>query len=417
MFELVYNRSIINALINTCYCGYSKLEPEANFTSIQKTANILFWHTVSGSYTPIIYGHQKHLLFFLTFDKIKNSWIFYHNNKNMSDNTNTMDLLKENQFIVKLNENVCGYIGIFTQGRAQIISEIDDGIAYVNPFFMPNVDFTKNTVHTIDDIVVLENYNDIIVPCQLGLVHLNPPSFVDLIFITMRYSSSKAHTSEIVTVFLSEDYIDIFKPILKNLKYCFQQLKFSDPKDTYGQIYQLFNQNDKTYFNNKMRTFQSDVINLFNQANNIVTDDEIIRFISEFINRIKIDLAIELSTVYRWLCKHPHERKLLYRKFSDNAYIKLLKMIHLNYLQSKKPQNFTEICRFIQAGEDTNAFDFRFPTHLLIDAIETRSELFCFMYEKYLFSKQSKPLYKKTRDNNYYPFKIFSASLFVMAHL
>src|SRR5205807_1640476 len=103
---------------------------------------------------------------------------------------------------------------------------------------------------------------------------------------------------------LNSTIYDLLLPI-QNLKYHFGKIEINKPKIGYMQIFQLFNDHDKDFFDKKMNIFQSEILKIFNDFKLILKSDRItdhselnIDFIIEFIIGLIKDLSIEFNFVY-----------------------------------------------------------------------------------------------------------------------
>jgi hypothetical protein len=229
----------------------------------------------------------------------------------------------------------------------------------------------------------------------------NPSECIDFIFFILISGRSFSHIVELIGHWMSQTDYQYFVENIKSI----QSIK---PKEQYSRIYNLYRNHDRKYFDRKMTNFQENVIRILNNFENLSTDPFEISM-AKFIDRVKIDLSVELNTVYQRLRYFPQERNLLYRTYPDHPYVKLIKMIHIHYLDDKRIVN-------INAMEILHFFN-KVDANVLIDAVATRSELFEFMYERYLGTVANNVAPKYNTKHNYFPFKVFSPILFLMEHL
>ncbi|XWV26459.1 hypothetical protein QJ857_gp0610 [Tupanvirus soda lake] len=436
MIQFIYNPAIINSFISTAYCATGDLVKDEN-SIIQKLLDIVYYRYPWNSRTTFVHGSNKDYLFYLVFDTKQNKWLFYHRNPfwektktiksvmHMNDIKEYVESLIYCDTIVKTyqymgfivqNENNIDIINIINQeGNSIIANEIYPiGISYV--------DFDNKTYHLNGTNPFFQNYSDMIIPTRTGLVHINPKSDVEMLLSVMRIGKSQSHVRDLVNVLVSKEYADNMQVVFYKLKMRFERIQSMRPKIEYSKIYQLFDEHDKEYYNMKMKTFQKSIIDTFQQAKNVFSlcsnNNDMGIFVSDFVNSFKFDLAFELSIVYHRLRHFPQERVKLYRKYPNHPYVKLLKMIQDIYVKNhKRSRNFINVDIISKMLEKDNMIINDEFSEIIIQAVSRRSELFVYMYNLYLesVSKNVKPKYKT--KYNYFPFKIFSPTLFAMDHM
>ena len=472
MFQIIYRPDIINSIIDIAYgykneleintvcyhspcgitnsttCGITEgINNNYGFNPQDRQSNISYFlqHSTdinplskglvlfddvnsSSKEVPIILGKNKANLFYLTFDNVKNIWLFYHGNKQWSEveKYNTISTILQNEigFLFKTNS----YYGAIINNMLEIIQYKNEKQTWIANCFCDNyLNLNENILHTIESkpnsveqihkLYFLDDYSDLIFPTINGFVHFNSASYSDFIFTMLTSSTSINNTMQLINIFFSEQYYKNIIPAVLNFKTNLEMVYTLEPKKEYSQVYQLFDKYDKKYFDIIINTFQTDVMSIFNNcklafdthsdtnSNNI----DIATFIGNFINRLKIDLSVELAIVYHRLRCFPYERTTLYKQFPNHPYIKLLKIIHQYFIKTKKNICINEILNMYNNNVFTN--------NILTDAIASRNDLFVFMYELFLDTniRKIKPKYKF--KYTYFPFKIFSPTLFIMEHM
>ena len=402
MFQIIYDPILINSFISTMYFGKKDV-----LNSKSAFYEILDLDPVETNFCfPVIPGDYKYNLFYLSFDQAIKKWNFYHSNKYYVPNSSDIEILLF-ECMDDLDENDKGYIGVRKNGKGYLFIRFDnESRTYMNHEFDNWIDFGQQ----------LENYNDIIIPTVKGLAHLNSKSTMDLIFSTITFMKTKEDVDGIIKILVSDDYYQNLEPTIQNLRANIQKIKSTDPKPAYSQFYQKFKDNDSEYFQEKMASFQKEVVDIFQLMEGLNQKHEMAKTISNFISNLKKDLSREISTVYHRLRHFPHERLALYRAYPDHPYVKLIKMIHCRYLENKDFISDLNICAFLEKS-DINLVVYDEKTQLVVQALATRSELFTFMYEQYLdtLSKKIKPKYNT--KYNYFPFKVFSPYLFIIEYI
>lgn len=421
MFQITYDPRLLNSLISTIYFGDGEIE-----NSSSKINNDLI---DLDFFSPVILGRDKINLFYLSFDRIIQKWRFYHFNEYwdfLFDNEDI--LLMFSDYKDCLEKNIKGYMGVFKDQRISMLYYLDNtGNPYFNSNFDTWIDFRKNILFIkkeINNILdtyekPIENYNDIIIPIYNGLLHLNPKSVNDLIFSSLTIFNCNQNIDETMKIFISDNYYRHLEPTIQCFKANIQKIQFIKPKSFYSEIYKLIMENDKKYFDGKMKQFQKQVITIFKNLEKFGPDKKelMANVISDFIINLKNDFAKEISIIYHRLRHYPNERLALYKKYPNHPYIKLIKMVHQFYKkESFKYITNIEIHTFLEKS-DINFIIYDEKTSLIMDTIMHRSELFVFMYNQYLNTTAQKIKPKYQIKYNYFPFKVFSPYLFIMEHI
>jgi hypothetical protein len=438
MFQIIYDPTLINSLISIAYCGKDELLKN-DMTTIQKYLDITYFSYPFDNFCPIILGKDKQFLFYLTFDKIKQKWLFYHANKDWLVGSIThkiLNILSSNFFPdILIPDTSVNHFGIFIDDCIEILqSSNKNGKSVPYTFCYCYADFKENIIYKkiyVQDqrfpeykTFPLNNYSDMIIPVNGAIVHLNPPTFVDLVFTTLKLVNGLEKTNEVIEILLSQIYLENTVAAFSDFETSFNNIQEINPKPEYNQIYQLFNKYDKEYYDTKMKCFHNEVLKMFSESK-IIFDPKNIRrdsiggFIANFINLLGQDIALELCIIYHRFKHFPMERVKLYQKYPNHPYIILIKLIYNSYFKNKKTVKKyispEEILQIIRNNQNTDSHNYLIS--ILIEGIRRRSELFVFMYSLFLdtSAKKIKPKYKT--KYNYFPFKIFSSRLFIMEHM
>jgi hypothetical protein len=409
MLEIIYDPSIINSFISIIYCATGDLNPNSSIMKMMDMDHHFYSHTQN---IPLIDGKNKNDLFHLIYDSNENIWIFFHMKKDWDD-VNIVHKYLNTLISSGFCKKKIKYFGIIENNvKLEFISAVSQNKC----IYDLNTKYSKFINFSDENFEKKINYQDIIIPTINGFTHINSGSEIDLIFSTIRISKNLDHCRKLIDILISEHYDDNLGPVVNKLITKFQILQISNPKNAYSHIFQLISQYDEKYFCTKMRKFQQDVVEIFQKIRGHQTDSTATAsIITDFINIFKIDLAYELNTIYQRLRFYPNERIKLYESYPQHPYIKLLKIIHNNYLHTKNRITTDEI--YILLSQSNNFITNDELTLTIKNAIGKRSELFIFMYNLYIESREKciKPKYRT--KHNYFPFKIFSSTLFFMEHM
>lgn len=432
MIQIIYNPIKLNSIINIAYCSNDEID--------QDYADFIFLDHPYQNFVPIISNENKQNLFIIVLEEKTGKWIFYHANKKWNSKFAKQKILnilinaKETfndmtEYNYRMFLNSMGCVGTINYDKIDIVQFID-GVKMVPNFFAYNkLDLKNHVLYKLSlfghKTIPIINYSNMLVSTKTGLIELNSTSFIDLVFSTIGVSKSNDHTRELIDVLVTPEYLKNLYPTFQIFKDNFEMIQNITPKQNYKLVYDLSKNNDTDYFNLKIEFFKQEVIDTFKKFKEIYHNPDIFEsekisiFIANFINALKKDLVTELSIIYHRLRHFPTERIKLYKKYYWHPYVKLIKIIHRNYLNSGNKNN-----RFIGANDiykileqKNDLFIYNDITITLKEAIKRRSELFVFMYELYLESKAKsiKPKYKT--KYNYFPFKIYSSKLFMMEHI
>lgn len=439
-FQLVRDSSKINSLINVVYSGKNELSIDP--VVIKQHFGGIYFSAPCDHVVPAIFGKHKPNLFYLTFDHDLNKWMIYHNNSHWTENNILECFTKNCQNVDILEKKSSSFIGFVINGRPEITQSIKEkGANTFNWLCYSFVDFKNNLIYTREFSACgnfcryvatpIENHRDIIVMSNSGsgapLTHLNPQSPIDMIFSTLKLGKSLKHTRLIMDTLFSEKYLINLLPTIDAFWYGFEKSRRIKPKEQYSKIYQLFDKHDKEYFDFKMGSFEKEVVQMYEEFGNSFRNDELnpetfAIFMTNFIENLKKDLFIELCCLYQRLRLFPNERIILYRKFPNHPYVKIVKMIHRYYLDNGKYISNVLSFKDIDGLFEKYGRSYEMPLYdqfvsELLGAITQRSDIFVFMYNTYLDTCRAgiKPNHKTSYD--YFPLKVFSAKLFVMEHL
>ena len=390
MFEVIYDPSIINSLIKKTYCEFGELIDKNS--DLNNDVNICYFSFPYDYHIPIIPLCDKDKIFCIY--HVNNKWIFKHSNFNWSNDYVT-DLLI-NQF--KTNNINNKYYGVIVNSYIKITHYID-----------------KNNVIKANwwSYQILDLYNcqcrifDIIVASQNGYIHLNSSSFSDIIISTIcrGKTNSQINTRNLIEDLFSNEYYPNVEPAIQEFINKFKSVQKNKPTTEYSDIYQFYNIYDNIYFDKKMKTFQLEILQMFKDIDVISRID----FIIKFIDCLKKDLALEILFLYNRLRNYAQERLALYKKYPTHPYVIIVKMFN-QYVKSSNNNKATLDMVYNFINDDKNL------PQLLFAAIKDRSTIFNFMYNQYLITKNNniKPKYK---SHNYFPMKVFSATLFMVDHM
>jgi len=244
-----------------------------------------------------------------------------------------------------------------------------------------------------------------------GVIHLNSNSCYDLIFSNFRFAKTPMITKNAIDRLVSETYFDYSNAAILDFIKNFVKLKKMEPMIEYTKIHQLFNRYDTKYFIKKSEIFQNEIIHLFTTLDDlsILQPDNLSDFIANFIIKLKRDIITELVLVHNHFSRFPYGRRILQQKYPHHPYIKLIKMIHQICSQNDLLCNFHVVEKiFYRTPTDFVVYDELM--NLLILSIQHRHQLFNDYYHVYLNTKNI------CNKSNFFPFKIFSDTLFAMGH-
>lgn len=236
-------------------------------------------------------------------------------------------------------------------------------------------------------------------------MHSNINNINELIITIFKNNKYPKRSNDIIDEILINNNNDM---LLKNLETCVEYLQINPPKNSYKIIYQMFKDFDKPYYDKKMAPFQQKILNFINGVCKIDS-----KYISNFIDSAKFDMALELSLLYNRVRKYPDESIQLYKIYGYHPYVILLNDLDKEF--NDNTISIKMVCRYLEQLANK-----RTSQHIIIDAIRRRSELFLYTYSH--FAETNKILQKNSiscinHKKEYYPFKIFSSSLFCMEHI
>ena len=402
----IYYPNLIDSLIEFRYCHPNALEANASVINFMGNLEMT-------NFIPMIIGIPKSNLVYLRFDTELNLWNMYHSNTDSQFNDiiqrefgHWSDIIsKEDNYLGIVDNNSCFLIQcVFTPPK--------QGYHFVYAFCRHCFDTDNKQMYTRSygtdsklDIYPMDNFSNIFIPNTDKIICLNSTSPLDLIFSSIHLGSYGQ------TICNALYYVNRLSKNFRNELNIIHDMK---PDNIYNQIYQYIYHNDCDYFKQKMANMKAEISKIFAQFRiafeikpNIQTQT---KFIANLVNNFRKELAIELCLVYHRFRHFPHERLSINQKYSHNPFIKLVKLVHQNYLGSRK---------FVRSDDIAQIFYGTMINSELInlrEAIQKRQQLFVPLYLEYqnTIQKNIKPKYQISY--NYFPLKVFSPYLFIMGH-
>jgi hypothetical protein len=190
--------------------------------------------------------------------------------------------------------------------------------------------------------------------------------------------------------------------ILKNNKCC----------ATFTSIFDQFRINDKKYYDKQIQNLSDNLYQIFNTNGDIHFDN--------FLKNVQKTITDELLMLYYRCILFPHEKKIL-EMYRDSPSFVLKKVvsplliiidaIHNKYKNSSKKR--------VEKTDIQSLFDDDELIGCLVEFIDNRSILMNMMYSIFLDTKKNRIVAKKIKGIKcaFFPFKVFSAELFVLEHL
>lgn len=416
MALMIYDINPINSLTINIYCGTDDVIDFGNF----------------GKFHNIPIKTDDQLIFSMKFNTKINLWQYHHANITISKKLNESTFLKllSGVFLEILDKTKIYY--------GQVIDESLEAINNNNSEILVHCFFQSKEKTYKRFVIAKKIYYEYKISPQNNYSNMfmtinpkinSPGSGIDLIFYLISSTTSKQDIRKLTDKLLCTDFYENTKPSMYDLKNRFDFVHKLEPKKEYCEIYELFNKNDKEYFDSKLKQFQKSVINLFyrletsfgsNNTHHIGTGNGdyslaqryyVSCFVSEFSNDLKKNLASELDAFYHRLRLFPNERKELYKYYGNHPYVKLIKTVHTNF-----QKNYTKGDR-ITPERIYDMMGVTISSTILVEALTSRSELFVPVYNLFLKSKENNIQPKFKTNYNYFPFKIFSTNLFVMENM
>nr|AEX62891.1 hypothetical protein mv_L686 [Moumouvirus Monve] len=243
------------------------------------------------------------------------------------------------------------------------------------------------------------------------MIFLNSESFPNLFLSSIIYSNNISDTSEIINILSSVQYKFFFDKIINDLQKNIINLVDLAPNNAYSQIFTELKISDTNFYNEKFIEFNSNIINTLNSS---YENDKLHQITINLISGFKYDFIKELNNLYHRFRCFPNERLFMYKHMPNHSYTLLIKEIHRYYLKNNNKINIEEIYKMFT--EKINYDENNELLYLIAQAIFSRSEYMSKYHEIYCRTLWSdkKPKYI---FNNYFPFNIFSANLFIMEHI
>lgn len=403
MSKIVFDPVIVNASIKRIYCDKFDIIQYLNHNLVE----LCFYNDPYEHCVPVVPCNDVKTFFLIKIDD-KKSCTFYHANLDWLTDDNLVKCLLD-----EIDFSDCQFIsayGIIPNNELEIIHYVypnDKNRANFYSYYY--LDLDNNNIYQKTkcadtgfyeyQILQKTDYDNLLVACRDGMIYLNSENFTDLIFYTMNQKND-----------LSKKYNINMNAALFNLKNMIKAIQEKTPKENYAWIHHFFQINDNQYYTKKINHFQSKIISIFKDIHEKDHFD-----LQRFANLFCRDMIHEIYLIYhRWRC-YPSERLEMYHKFPEHPYIKLIKMVHQLYLDTKNHITVDFILSRIQQNKYFVHYDDFIIT--LIEAASSRSELFVDAYGAYHSTKQSKIIPKYYCKTDYYPFKIFSVGLFLMEHM
>lgn len=361
---------------------------------------------------PVFISMKKPDLVYFMFDHRKKIWNLYHA---LQDSLFVSILITEFNKIESMLNKENKYVGVLIHSDLKILARISqDGQFHINEHCFLSLDTKTGFVSYIiyNDIkqkYELKNdpvfiFSDILLPSisKKSLIYLNSSSIIDFIFFSLTYPM---HVNMLSAPYIK--FVEFFKNRLSFIK----DLK---PKDNYNKIFSMFKEHDREYYDLKMNHFQSATHHLINTFENYKELNEKVDFINSFIEKLRNDLCIEISLIYNRLLNFPHEKHYLNMNYDSHPLMRFINMLDNTYNTNPTKLTYMSILSiecFISKNKDSGM------NVLMQDIVRVRSSLFIPMYKEFLNTQQMniKPLGHKTYE--YFSFRIFSPSIFIMEHL
>ncbi|AGF85412.1 hypothetical protein QJ854_gp370 [Moumouvirus goulette] len=337
-------------------------------------------------------------LFYFSYDEISSSWKIFHsiNNKsitneiqNWSDSLNNLD--KHFIYIFEYKEtikNIC------------VFDKIEKKFSYSES---ENINYSS---HNFTNLLYISHDKTIL---------LNSDSFRDLLFSSFVHSNNFSETNDIINTLSLTKYKFFFDKTINNLQNNINNLINLPPNGVYSQIFTELKFSDTKFFNKQFVTFNSNIIKILSSS---YQHDNINNVVINLISGFKYDFIIELNNLYHRFRCYPHERLFMFKHMPNHPYTLLIKKIHKYFLKNIKhfdnKINSKEIYKMFMEKFDcprNNNF-----LYCIIHAVFNRSEYMSKYHEIYCTTLWSDKKPKYT-FNNYFPFNIFSANLFVLEHI
>lgn len=425
---IIFAPHIINSFIKLIYASDDEFN-DLHINPIKKYANF-----VQVPYYNRYYCEDNEILIIPKITKkniclleySSNGWIIYHALPDIEKYTTN---IKYNDLSTE-----CRHLAIITPDNLEIIQSINSegychnyllGIAkHYNPIKNIYYDkyFVTNEKYICENIKPVKNFNDIVAFSETkGIIYLNSTDCFDLINCLL-FTPSDSDLSYLVAVLVSESYRNVTCLAFQDFISKFIDIQNQNPLYRYTEIYHLYQEHDNEYFQKKIGIFQQQITNILENVKSISHTD-LGTSITEFIINCRRDFCIELSTLYHRYRHYVHEREYIYKKYPDHPYIKILKLLHQKYIETKEKIT-SDLIFDILFGNNSNSARY-FHTYsiyneysnLVISAIQNRSLVFHDAYKKYSESIECNIAPKFLTNYNYYPFKVFSPYLFIMEHL
>lgn len=273
---------------------------------------------------------------------------------------------------------------------------------------------------------------------------------------------------DMIKMLWSDKYYHNIIPMINNLELSLNKIRDSDCLPAYKTIYKYFKLHDREYYESKIHGLHKEVYRFLNfpkensDKKPNKTSDNLggtvrtsqadqnakIKFLIDLISGIKNDLSMELVLIYHRFRLHPIEKEVLAKNHPNHPYLTIFKILQNKFSELKKnksqlnkPTNLRSDSRSDSRSEIRNDKSVRrvdlevvrstFFTrtnndnfvvndeyiNLLLSAMRFRSDIFDMLYQAYLNSYTNHMHSRFKTEHDYFPFKVFSARLYVFEHL
>lgn len=382
------NPNIIESVISQVYCNV-EINSIKNYNGIFYHKNCKMANVIPGKYLKNIFSLECH----------ENEMYFYYATTDVWNIKYLQKIIYQMREEGTLHNHTIVY-GIYGQNIPfEIFGQFNfnGDQPKINKWFSYRINFDKKQIQKRERARWIHIFepNDYIMMTKYGLLHVNPPSEIDMMMSFLMY-----HTEKVSMKFFINRFFGMKNNPCINFLTKLKKLNTVHPNNEYKNIFHLVQTHENAYFNRFMTHFQAEIVQLINS-----TDTEW-KQSQNFGKNLKKDFAYEITNLYHRLLLFPHEKEMLYQRYPHHPYIELLQMIFKTGCY-----HYESVYRFLEHSK-TRKFQL-----LLINAIGRRSKIFDFYYNLYLNSNRTKIHLVYPDTFNYFPFRIFSPYLFLMEHI
>lgn len=281
--------------------------------------------------------------------------------------------------------------------------------------------FTKSIID--DTIEVLThnfiNHNTIInnagyVTSDGRILLLNSTNPIDLIFSYLRFGHSREVLSELLSVMATDEYYIGVEKCLNYLSSDLKKLCETPPIKNYTNMFKLSMSHDINYHLIGYDKFHKHVIDIIHKFSSNY-QETMFKNMFSFFRNLRNDIVIELVQLYNRFRNYPHERIAIYKIHSAHPMLQLVRYIHHMAKQTNTSVTYEFISYLINDNSNVNIYD-HFGC-LLMNAIAYRSDLFVDLFKEFISTQNNNISPKYKNYQNYYPFRRYSSTLFIIEHL